>query len=92
MMTNGPEATVGEILDVGLPRPRERIAISEDDQYNHCRHEVLRFLYERHGKKEVETTTAKKTGDKGDTETEEGERPSSVVELKSADKGRNKVA
>lgn len=54
MMTNGPAATVGEILDVDLPRPRERIAISEDEQYNHCRHEVLRFLYERHGKKDEE--------------------------------------
>ena len=52
MMTNGPAATVGEILDVKLDRPRERIAVSEDEAYNHCRHEVLRFLYERHGKKE----------------------------------------
>ena len=51
MMTNGPAATVGEILDVDLPDVRERIAISESKEYNHCRHEVLRFLYERHGKK-----------------------------------------
>jgi len=52
MMTNGPAATVGKILDVDLPRPRERVSISESPEYNHCRHEVLRFLYERHGNKE----------------------------------------
>lgn len=54
MMTNGPSATVGEILDVNIPFPRERIATSESKPYNHCRHEVLRFLYERHGKKTEE--------------------------------------
>ncbi len=54
MMTNGPAATVGEILPVDIERPRERIAVSESTEYNHCRHEVLRFLYERHGKKEDE--------------------------------------
>lgn len=54
MMTNGPAATVGKILDVDLPRPRERVSISEDPEYNRCRHEVLRFLYERHGKKDEE--------------------------------------
>ncbi len=56
MMTNGPAATVGEILQVKLDKPRDRIAVSESEQYNHCRHEVLRFLYERHGKKDTETT------------------------------------
>ena len=53
MMTNGPPATVGEILAVNIPRERERLAVSETHEYNHCRHEVLRFLYERHGKKDV---------------------------------------
>ncbi len=52
MMTNGPSATVGEILAVDMPRERERLAVSETPEYNHCRHEVLRFLYDRHGKKE----------------------------------------
>jgi len=51
MMTNGPAASVGEVLKVDLPKPRERIKVSEGKEYNHCRHEVLRFLYERHGKK-----------------------------------------
>ncbi|MCX7626841.1 MAG: ABC transporter ATP-binding protein [Methylophilaceae bacterium] len=48
MMTNGPAATVGDILEVDLPRPRERLALAEDPHYNHLRSEVLKFLYERH--------------------------------------------
>ncbi|MES2013350.1 MAG: ABC transporter ATP-binding protein [Pseudomonadota bacterium] len=51
MMTNGPSAGIGEILDVNLPRPRARLALAEDKTYNHLRGEVLRFLYERHAKK-----------------------------------------
>ena len=51
MMTNGPSATIGEILEVNLPRPRARLALAEDPVYNHLRSEVLRFLYERHAKK-----------------------------------------
>ena len=51
MMTNGPSATIGEILDVKLSRPRERLELAEDKEYNHLRSEVLRFLYERHAKK-----------------------------------------
>jgi nitrate/nitrite transport system ATP-binding protein len=51
MMTNGPSAGIGEILDVNLPRPRARLALAEDHDYNHLRGEVLRFLYERHAKK-----------------------------------------
>lgn len=52
MMTNGPSATVGEILRVELPRPRDRIALADDPEYNHCRHQVLRFLYEKQRKVE----------------------------------------
>jgi nitrate/nitrite transport system ATP-binding protein len=51
MMTNGPAATIGEILTVDLPKPRNRLALAEDKNYNHLRSEVLRFLYERHAKK-----------------------------------------
>ena len=47
MMTNGPAATVGEILQVDLPRPRNRLELADDSAYNHYRAEVLRFLYER---------------------------------------------
>ncbi|CAN7399731.1 ABC transporter ATP-binding protein [Rhizobacter sp. LjRoot28] len=49
MMTNGPAATIGEILSVELPRPRDRVALAEDPTYVHYRKEVLDFLYTRHG-------------------------------------------
>ncbi|MEO5335288.1 MAG: ABC transporter ATP-binding protein [Magnetospirillum sp. WYHS-4] len=48
MMTNGPSAGIGQILDVDLPRPRRRIELADDPTYNHYRAEVLRFLHERH--------------------------------------------
>ena len=47
MMTNGPAATIGEILRVELPRPRRRLDLADDGAYNHYRAEVMRFLYER---------------------------------------------
>jgi nitrate/nitrite transport system ATP-binding protein len=49
MMTNGPAATIGEILKVDLARPRNRVELAEDPTYVHCRKEVLDFLYTRHG-------------------------------------------
>jgi nitrate/nitrite transport system ATP-binding protein len=52
MMTNGPAATIGQVLAVELPRPRDRIALADDAHYNHCRHEVLSFLYEKQRKVE----------------------------------------
>jgi nitrate/nitrite transport system ATP-binding protein len=48
MMTNGPAATIGEVLDVPLERPRNRIALASDRTYLKCREAVLKFLYERH--------------------------------------------
>jgi len=48
MMTNGPEATIGEVLDVRLARPRKRLDLVSDPVYIHAREAVLRFLYERH--------------------------------------------
>ncbi len=47
MMTNGPAATIGQILRVDLPRPRDRVALAEDRHYVQCRKEVLDFLYTR---------------------------------------------
>ncbi|WP_420794796.1 ABC transporter ATP-binding protein [Colwellia psychrerythraea] len=52
MMTNGPEATVGEILDVKLERPRSRLSLAKDIEYNRLRSEVLTFLYEKQRKVE----------------------------------------
>ncbi|MBI3779036.1 MAG: ABC transporter ATP-binding protein, partial [Gammaproteobacteria bacterium] len=52
MMTNGPAATIGEVLDVTLPRPRERLKLADDPVYNRCRSAVLKFLYERQNRPE----------------------------------------
>ena len=52
MMTNGPAATIGQILEVDLPRPRNRIELAENKTYNHCRQEILSFLYEKQRKVE----------------------------------------
>jgi nitrate/nitrite transport system ATP-binding protein len=47
MMTNGPAATIGEILPVELERPRERVALAQDARYSQYRTAVLEFLYHR---------------------------------------------
>ena len=47
MMTNGPAATIGEILDIKLERPRNRVELADSPEYNHYRAAVLKFLYER---------------------------------------------
>jgi nitrate/nitrite transport system ATP-binding protein len=47
-LSNGPAASVGEIIDVPLPRPRDRLALAEDPGYIHARAEVLRFLHSSH--------------------------------------------
>ena len=48
MMTNGPSARIGEVLDVPLARPRKRLELSTNAAYLKCRLRVLEFLYERH--------------------------------------------
>ncbi|MBM3605292.1 MAG: ABC transporter ATP-binding protein [Alphaproteobacteria bacterium] len=48
MMTNGPAATIGEVLEVPLARPRDRIRLASHPDYVRAREGVLRFLYERH--------------------------------------------
>jgi len=62
MMTNGPAATIGEVLDVDLPRPRDRIKMANDPRYNYFRSEVLKFLYERQ-KKPQEKEMVEQTND-----------------------------
>ncbi|MRD47851.1 ATP-binding cassette domain-containing protein [Caenimonas koreensis DSM 17982] len=47
MMTNGPAATIGEVLAVDLPRPRDRIELAENTDYVHYRKAVIDFLYTR---------------------------------------------
>ncbi|NJK60688.1 MAG: ATP-binding cassette domain-containing protein [Oscillatoriales cyanobacterium SM2_1_8] len=48
MMTNGPEATIGEIVDIPFRRPRDRTQIMEDPVYYELRNRILEFLYARH--------------------------------------------
>lgn len=47
MLTNGPAATIGEILDVRLPRPRSRVELADDEHYHACRTAVIDFLYRK---------------------------------------------
>jgi nitrate/nitrite transport system ATP-binding protein len=47
MMTNGPAATIGEVLSVELPRPRSRVTLADDPAYLHYRKAVIDFLYTR---------------------------------------------
>jgi nitrate/nitrite transport system ATP-binding protein len=47
LMTNGPAATVGEIVTVPFARPRDRLTIIDDPQYHQARKQLLSFLEER---------------------------------------------
>ncbi len=47
MMTNGPAASIGEILTIPFPRPRDRDRIMEDPEYYDLRNHALDFLYNR---------------------------------------------
>ncbi|KNG95120.1 ABC transporter ATP-binding protein [Pseudaestuariivita atlantica] len=59
MMTNGPQATIGKITRVDLPRPRTRKALLEHPDYYAYRQEVLDFLEEyEHGAKPKPKPTA----------------------------------
>lgn len=64
MMTNGPAATIGEILDIPIERPRDRLELANDAVYNEMRSEVLRFLYEKQRKVETIRKTEEKKSEK----------------------------
>ena len=51
MMTNGPEAEVGDILEVHFPRPRDRKAVLEHEDYYRLREHLITFLEEHAHKK-----------------------------------------
>ena len=68
MMTNGPAATIGEILSIDLPRPRDRVELSDNAAYNHYRHEVLQFLYERQRRPGEEAAEMTEQDDQSGTE------------------------
>ncbi len=47
MMTNGPAATIGDIVTVPIARPRDRLRLLADPVYLDCRRQVLEFLYQK---------------------------------------------
>ncbi|HLA35440.1 MAG TPA: ABC transporter ATP-binding protein, partial [Rhodocyclaceae bacterium] len=51
MMTNGPAATIGEILPVDLPRPRDRVQLAQNHRFAEYRAAVFEFLYRKQLKK-----------------------------------------
>ncbi|MGC1496699.1 MAG: ABC transporter ATP-binding protein [Sulfitobacter sp.] len=63
MMTNGPQATIGKITDVKLPRPRTRKALLEHPDYYSYRQEVIDFLeeYEHGNTSKKDAATPKKS-------------------------------
>jgi nitrate/nitrite transport system ATP-binding protein len=46
MMTNGPRARIGKVMDVTLPRPRTREALLAHPRYYELREELIGFLEE----------------------------------------------
>jgi nitrate ABC transporter ATP-binding subunit len=58
MMTNGPAAEVGDVLEVPFARPRHRAALLEDPEYYRCRERLITFL-------EVHAHKPARTGERG---------------------------
>ena len=75
MMTNGPAATIGQILDIKLPRPRNRVELADSAEYNHYRAEVMKFLYERQRNPE----SGSGSSGPAKTENDSGDKPLQVV-------------
>ena len=67
MMTNGPAATVGEILEVKFPRPRSRQQLLEDPEYYRLREQLIGFLEERSHVRPVRAPDHNKTTTPGGT-------------------------
>ncbi|USD67524.1 ABC transporter ATP-binding protein [Vibrio sp. SCSIO 43136] len=61
MMTNGPAATIGEVLDIELPRPRNRVELADNATYQSYRQSVLKFLYEKQAHVKPAPKPAKQT-------------------------------
>ncbi|MEM9254539.1 MAG: ABC transporter ATP-binding protein [Pseudomonadota bacterium] len=75
MMTNGPAATIGKVLDITLDRPRDRLELAEDSDFVHMRQQVLEFLYARHDDEDDALTSAAAEGEA------ESDRTASLVSL-----------
>src|SRR3954464_548962 len=57
-MTNGPEAQIGDIIEVHFPRPRERKVVMEHPDYYQLRERLITFLEERAYRKSQASETA----------------------------------
>lgn len=75
MMTNGPAATIGEVLDIDLQRPRDRVELADSPEYNHYRAAVLKFLYERQRNPE----SGSGAGEKDEMKGTEEDKPLQVI-------------
>jgi nitrate/nitrite transport system ATP-binding protein len=53
LMTNGPAATVGEILAVPFARPRDRLEMVDDPIYERARSQLITFLEERANPRQI---------------------------------------
>ncbi|MEB3218119.1 MAG: nitrate ABC transporter ATP-binding protein [Nostocales cyanobacterium 94392] len=53
MMTNGPHAKIGEVMEIAFPRPRDRTRIMEDPEYYNLRNYALDFLFNRYAHDDV---------------------------------------
>jgi len=73
MMSNGPSATVGDIVSIDLQRPRDRVVMADNTDYNHYRAAVLKFLYER------QTSPEARKERSADTQSEESPAKSKKV-------------
>jgi nitrate ABC transporter ATP-binding subunit len=54
LMTKGPRARIGQIVEVPFPRPRERAAVLEHSEYYRLRERLLEFLEEQDARPEAE--------------------------------------
>jgi nitrate/nitrite transport system ATP-binding protein len=58
MMTNGPEAAIGQIQTVPFPRPRQRLEVMEHPQYYTLRAELIGFLQQQRRLRQRRAVTA----------------------------------
>ena len=65
LMTNGPNARIGEIVEIDIPRPRTRTSIIDHPNYYKIRNHIIHFLVDRSKKLASENSNAKnKNGNK----------------------------
>jgi len=74
MMTNGPQARVGDILPISFPRPRKRAEVVDLPAYYECREHLLRFLGD-HSKRPKRVAIHREEKPKADTDGEPKRNP-----------------